>query len=313
VRRAALLLALVLAGCNSPVCGPGTKRVQLKGGTVQCQPVDGLPDTIPCDADGGAVIVGGACVSRVQCGPGTKLDAASGLCVADGMASPCPPPAGSAICVFGTLHHFIDDSPLGAGETVHVGISDPLNLIAELDSTGTFVFPNVAVPSSGLVAIGAGDRSGTPNVVAATGAIVSPGKIYHVDAYVLPRSVVDGWQTQTGDDYLTQGAYVAKFYADPMASATDYSLYETMPVAGVTLLENGAPPARARYFGTSLTTIDKMLTATGASGTALIAAPPSFSTYSGMGGTSGGTAITWPALPGGSAPGVVFVTRFHPM
>lgn len=311
----ALMVGLLGGACSGAVCGPGTKQVQLQNGTLQCQPVDGLPDTIDCDADGGAVIVAGACVSRVQCGPGTRLDDASGQCIADGMADPCPPPASGNVCVSGTLHHFVDDSPLAAGETVHVGISDPLTFlaggqpIAQLDSTGSFVFPDVPTPSSGLVAIGAGDLSGTPNIIVATGAQVVAGKIYHVDAYVLPRSVVEGWKTQTGDDFTGKGAYVAKFYADKMSSATNYTLFETMPLAGVTLVENGSAPSRpVRYFGSSLTGIDATLTATGASGAAVITAPAAISTYSGQ-----GAGMTWPTVPGGSAPGVVFVTRFHPM
>ncbi len=311
--------AAVAAGCNTPTCGPGTSLVQIAGGALECQPATGLPAAIPCDADGGAVVVAGTCVSRVQCGPGTSLDAKSGLCVPSGSADPCPPPSAGHVCVSGTLHHFVDGSPLAAGETVHVGISDPLAFlsgsppIAQLDSTGTYVFPDVPMPASGTIAIGAGDTSGMPNVVAATGAIVTAGKSYRVDGYVLPRAVVDGWKAQTGVDYYTGGAYVARFYADKQTDATDYTLFEKTPVAGVTLLEDGAVPMGVRYLGAALDTVDATLTATGASGAALVAAPSGIHNFAGMGGTVAGATPSWPTLPGGSTAGVVFITRFHPL
>jgi hypothetical protein len=319
-RALVVSLALAAAGCNAPTCGVGTMQVQLKNGTLECQPVAALPDTIHCDVDAGAELVGGACVSRIQCGPGTALDGPSGTCVVSGQADPCPTPASGTICVSGTLHHFVDGSPLASGETVRVGISDPFSYIsggqpiAEVDSTGTFVFKDIPVPVSGSIAIGAGDDAGTPNVIAATGALVSPGKSYRIDGYVLPRTVVDGWTSQTGVDYFASGAYVAGFYADRPTSPTDYTQFETTPVTGVQLLEDGAVPTRGvKYFGASLTTIDATLTASGARGTALVAAEMGIRNYSGMGGMAAGMAISWPTLPGGSLTGVVFITRFHPM
>jgi hypothetical protein len=68
-----------------------------------------------------------------------------------------------------------------------------------------------------------------------------------------------------------------------------------------------------RYFGASLTTVDGTLTATGASGAALVAAPSGIHTFGGMGGSVAGAAPSWPTLPGGSTVGVVFITRFHPL
>lgn len=318
-RAALVALALALAGCNEPTCGPGTTLVQVKSGALQCQPTTGSAAAIPCDADGGAVVVAGTCVSRVQCGPGTSLDVASGRCVPSGLADPCPTPSAGHVCVSGTLHHFVDDSPLAAGETVHVAISDPLAFLNgspplfQLDSTGTFVFPDVPMPASGLLAVGAGDSAGTPNVVAATAAAVTSGKSYRLDGYVLARAVVDGWKAQTGTDWLAGGAYVARFYADKQTDATDYSLFEKMPVAGVALLEDGAAPMGVRYLGASLATIDTALTATGAAGAALIPAPSGIRSFSGMGGTVAGAPAMWPTYSGGSTAGVVFVTRFHAM
>ncbi|MGZ3425463.1 MAG: hypothetical protein ACXVCV_02385 [Polyangia bacterium] len=317
----ALVVSLALAaGCNSPVCGAGTMQVQLKNGTLECQPVAALPDTIACDVDAGAELLGGACVSRIQCGSGTALDEPTGTCVATGQADPCPTPASGTICVSGTLHHFVDGSPLAGGETVRVGIADPLSYlgggqpIAEIDSTGTFVFKDVPAPVSGSIAIGAGDQAGTPNVIAATAAPVAPGKSYRIDGYVLPRAVVDDWKEQTGVDYVASGAYVAGFYADRPTSPTDFTQFETTPVTSVQLLEDGAVPTRGvKYFGTSLMTVDSTLTATGARGTALLAAQANIHSYSGMGGTAGGTPIVWPTVSGGSSPGVVFLSRFHPM
>ena len=44
--------AIAAASCNSSTCGPGTKQVQTKDGTLQCVPVDGQPAQSPAIATG---------------------------------------------------------------------------------------------------------------------------------------------------------------------------------------------------------------------------------------------------------------------
>ncbi len=134
---------------------------------------------------------------------------------------------------------------------------------------------------------------------------------YRVDAYTIPASEVAAW----GFPGIAQtGAYVAKFYKDMKQPATNLVANETMPVAGVTLTKNGSN-AGVKYFNSTLTAIDPTLTVTGTSGVAAVdAAIPmggSFPTFTGQGPTA--MPISWEMLPGGSAPNLVFITRFHPM
>ena len=77
-RRSSILIALVAvgalaavqSGCNEPSCGPGTVQQQQKDGTLKCVQTDDLNSMTPCEVDGGNVmIVGGKCVSAVQCDP----------------------------------------------------------------------------------------------------------------------------------------------------------------------------------------------------------------------------------------------------
>ncbi|HXU69202.1 MAG TPA: hypothetical protein VN947_07720 [Polyangia bacterium] len=324
---AAAAVVLAAAGalcpaCNTPSCGPGTKQVQQANGSLRCLPADGLPSTIDCDAEAGAVIVGGRCVSNVTCGPNTALDPASGQCLATGGGGDvpaCSTPMPGRACINGALLGFLDSMPFAG--MVHVAIYDPLTLLSgggPLDSGdfmgGGYLFPNVPAPGLGLVAVVVGDADGknTTYVNCATGdQMVSNGNAYRIDGYVMPRAVADGWNAD-GFDIAAGGAYVAKFYSDAKEPATSQIANEKSPVAGVTLYQDGAPAAGVRYFDPALADISASATATTSVGAAIVAAPVSgsFPTFTGNGPTS--MPITWEADPGGSAPGVVFVTRFHP-
>src|SRR4051794_26438617 len=115
--------AIAAASCNGSTCGPGTKQVQTKDGSLQCVPVDGQPSSIPCDLEGGARIVGGHCVATLKCGPNTMLDPTSNECVGAGMSSGCPHPDSQHLCIYGTVHDFLDDAPVVA--KVHVTLYNP--------------------------------------------------------------------------------------------------------------------------------------------------------------------------------------------
>jgi hypothetical protein len=312
-----------LPACNTPVCGAGTQQEQQPDGSLLCVPVAGLPSSVNCDVDAGATIVGGQCVSAITCGANTTLNPATGQCESTGGPGggvpPCSMPKAGNACVNGALLNFLDSTPSTA--MVHVSIYNPIDLLAggppldKGDFTGGFIFPNIPAPSLGLIGIVVGDANGsnTTYVNCATGdQMVSNGNKYHVDAYVLPRSVTDGWKSSVGFDISVGGAYIAKFYSDTKGTPASQFDNEKNPVAGVQLFENGAVPMGTRYFDTSLTSISTTLTATSAVGAAIVAAPVvgSFPTFTGSGPTS--SPVTWEANPGGSAPGLVFVTRFHP-
>ena len=102
------------------------------------------------------------------------------------------------------------------------------------------------------------------------------------------------------------GAYVACYYKDKPPLPTNQQLVETMPASGVQLFASGAAAPGAHYLGANHT-IDGTLTATGALGCGVVAGDGSIATYSG----SGGGVTRWENQPGSSAPGVVFVARFH--
>jgi hypothetical protein len=326
---------LSLTGCNTVACGAGTKLVQVKGGQLQCQPVDALPDTIPCDVDAGAQIVGGQCVSFVKCGDNTTFDPATGTCTGSGGGGPTPPacttPKSGTLCLHGLLHNFVDNMPY-TGPDVKVSYYDPLAFLAgsaaiatTTSSNGGYAFLDAAPTNLRFIAITTGDFADESTiVVAATGdQNVSAGQIYRVDAYVVPRSVTDGWKTQTGVDYLTMGAYVARFFGDKLPPVTNLADNETMPVAGVQITDdrnNGVvmPTANAQYFSTGLGTIDPTLKMTSAVGSGILPLPmakgmPTTPNFSGTGGMVNGKAATFDSQLGGTAPNVIFVSRFHAM
>jgi hypothetical protein len=313
-------VAAAAAGCNNPTCGAGTKQVQNKDGTIQCMPADALPDSIPCDVDGGASIVGGHCISAISCGPNTML--VNGQCVGTGGGGgvpPCPAPAAGTFCVNGALVNFLDSMP--STDSVDVAVFDPVTLLqggAPIDHgvfTGGFVLNNLAPPTLGLLAVVVGDVDGnrmdTIFINCGVGDQgIQAGNKYRVDAYVLKKTVADAW----GFDYTTNGSYVAKYYSSAKPSQNDLEVANdktTDLVTGVVLVKDGAMnPAGTKYFNATLTAIDNALNATGASGAAEVPAPVSgsFPNFSGSGG-----GITWETQPGGSAKGLVFVTRFHKM
>lgn len=321
----ALAAALSMAGCNNATCGAGTKQVQNKGGTLSCVPVDALPNTIPCDVDAGAQIVGGQCVSFVTCGPNTMYDPTTGVCTGTGTGGglpDCPTPKPGTSCVHGLLHNFVDNGAY-TGPDVQVALYDPLAFLAGKPalSTGTssgggYVFQDFTPPGLQLIAIAVGNLNDESMIaVSASGAQnVVPGAIYRVDVYVIPRSVTDGWMNMTGVDYLGMGAYVAKFYGDKAPAPTNLAATETMKMPGVMLTQDGTVPTNVQYFSSDLATIDKTLTVTGMEGAAIVPSPANGATpsFSGMGGTVNGMTPTWESQLGGSTNKVIFVSRFHP-
>jgi hypothetical protein len=315
------------AGCNTPTCGAGTKQVQKPNGELVCLPVDAQPATETCNASDGVHLVGGNCVAN-NCGPDTVLDQDAGVCVGvgGGTAVPhvpetCPTPPSDSICVNGVVRHLVDNSFLMPGETVRVAAYEPLRFLAnpnnppivETTTDDTYIFK--AIPASsvalGLITIGVTDVNGTTTPVlqtTGTGAQIVAGKSYQVDVYATPKAVFVAWSTQSnGVDFDAAGAYVMKFYADAAPPMTLLTATETMPVAGVVPYQGAVPAPNARYFGSSLLTIDPTLTATGSLGVAVVPGVGDIKTYTGMGG-----GITWEGHPGGTAPHVVFVDRYHP-
>ncbi len=317
----------IVGGCSATVCGPGQKRVQQPSGSVVCMAAD---SAVICDDDAGATIVGGKCVSQIQCGPSTRLDPVSHLCIGTGssdggVAPTCLPPATGKICVAGVVHHLLDDSFLGSGETVHIALYDPLAFLtvdnppalAESDSSGTFLFSEVTPPGTGLLALVVRDASGSvlpPLQLTGTGAKVVAGQSYLVDGYATPKSLVADWSHAAGFDFDSSGAYMMKFYSDLPASVTDFSASEKNPVTEVVPVVNGAAVGSSSvyYFGASLAVLDNALHATGASGTALLPRNDALiANYSGQGGTFMSKMLAWETHPGGTIAHGLFVERLH--
>ncbi|HXU69748.1 MAG TPA: hypothetical protein VN947_10490 [Polyangia bacterium] len=324
-RRLSILVAVVgvgslgisLSSCNNVACGPGTVQMQQKDGTLKCIPSDVQVAQTPCDTDGGGVvIVGGKCVSAIQCDPGTTMDV-NGICVGTGGGTvACTTPSPGNTCVSGTIYDFTTN--MKNAEPVHIAVYDPQALLsggnaikeAELTDGGQYVLSDFKAPQLGLIVIVTSTATGgTTMTTAATGDQGVSAGIYRVDAYALKKSDSDAW----GFDIATAGAQVGKFYSDPAPMPNALVIADdTHPVAGVTMTQNGSNSG-VQYFNDTLTKIDGTLTMTGASGTAIVAAPVSggFPTFTGTGPAS--MPISWQSLSGGSVPGLVLITRFHAM
>jgi hypothetical protein len=320
----ALALALSTSGCGDIKCGPGTKQVQdQKTGNTVCVPADQQGTSIPCsdDLDAGTTIVAGKCVSLIHCASGQPMKLPDGTYECEGGGGPpmCHTPATGTFCVEGTIHDFVTGAK--ASIPIHVSAYDPQAFLSggatpltngdDANVTdGTYVFQDVPVPATNLVAIAATDGTGML-VLGGAGATIAAGGIYKIDGYIVQKSVVDGWQTTVGAgaiDY-SQGAYVACFFSDAsQAAQNNYTVFETHPIAGVGLVTatGGAIPT-ARYLDPSLDKINLALTATGVKGCA-VAPANGIASFSG----SGGGVTKWEVRPGGSAAGVVFVDRYHP-
>ena len=316
---AAASLGVSLSSCNTPSCGPGTVQQQQKDGTLKCVPTDVQAPLTPCDTDGGnVVIVGGKCVSAVQCDPGTTMNV-NGICVGTGGGGVqmCGTPATGKACVWGMINDFTTNSPNAVSNlTVElydaVGLLQGGGLIASTVSADgkSYIFNNFAAPPLGTIVVMTGHtNSPTAMTMAGTGAInVTSNNQYRVDAYAVKKADSDGW----GFDITTGGAQIAKYYKDPKPQPNQLIANETMPASGVTMIKDGSPAAGAKYFNDTLTAVDGTLTTTGASGVAIVASPiamgGSFPSFSG----SGGGVSPWETLNGGSAMGIVIITRFHP-
>jgi hypothetical protein len=306
-------LGALLSACVGAHCGRGTVQRQRSNGTLECVAADDS-ELAPCEVDGGTgVIVGGVC--GPLCDPVSTIEV-DGVCVPK-VTEPqtCRKPSPGHACVMGSIYDFKTNQR--SMVPIHVELYDPFTLlrggspIAAYDSLdgSRYTFQDFIAPAFGFIVVTTGRT--TPNMtIAGAGAQgIGNGNIYVLDAYALPTADADAW----GFD-LSMGAQVAKFYRDPRPSPNYIVANETMPVAGVTLMKDGAPAAGAAYFNDTLTAVDPTLTATGPSGAALVASPiPSSSTpptFSGMGPTA--APITWEQLSGGSAAGLVLITRFHP-
>jgi hypothetical protein len=320
----ALLATLASSGCSDLICGPGTQRQQLANGHLACVPTAVQPGDVHCDADAGVQLVGGDnCVSVVQCGPGTMLDTSTGTCVSSGGPMPhvpdaCPAPSAGNLCITGVVRHFVDSSFL-SGEMVRVAVYDPLAFlgnpsstpIAEVVTGDTYLFKDVKTPGTGLVALAVTDPAGATAIyqITGVGAVVVAGQSYRLDAFAVKKSDVQAWSTSSGVDYDAQGAYVGRFFQDAVTAPNNLPATETMPLAGVKMVEasSGMPPAGTQYFSTNLLTVGPSLTVTSAVGGA-IAPTPSLNTFSG----SGGGVAMWEAFNGSSIAHAVFIQRFHP-
>jgi len=312
-------LAASLSSCNTPSCGPGTIQQQQKDGTLKCVEADAPVPLTPCETDGGTVtIVGGQCVSAIQCDPATTT-LINGICVGHGGAVGCSTPMPGTACVSGDIFDFKTGMKNGV-MPIEVDLWDPLQLLtggmpiatATLTDGSSYVFQNFSPPSLGLIFIMTRTASGAATMMtpAGTGGQgVSAGNQYHVDAYAVKKSDSDAWNF----DIATGGAQIAKFYADKKPAPNLLIANEMTPVACVQLQKDGQPAAGAQYFDDTLTAVNPALTLTGKSGVAIVASPvvgSSFPTFSGSGPAA--MPITWESLPGGSAAGVVIITRFHP-
>jgi hypothetical protein len=313
-------VGFTLSSCNAPSCGAGTTQVQHSDGKITCEPVAAYAGDTHCDVDAGNVkIVGGQCVSAIQCDPGSTVDI-NGVCVGTGGGAKCGTVAAGKACVAGRILNFKDNTQAASGQ-LHVQLYDPVTLLnggppidkQDVDASVGYVFQNFTPPTLGLVVILTGD--GVTTVATGTGGQqVGAGNSYKIDAYTILKADADKW----GFDYSTGGAYIAEYFMDAKPPVTNLTQTETMPLTGVQMLKDGAVATGQKFFNAGRTGVDGTLTATGTSGTAIVASPIAMGgTFPQFGGMGGGV-TTWETLPGGSAgmtattPPIVIITRFHP-
>ncbi len=312
-------LTVSLSSCNEPSCGAGTVQKQQSDGTLKCVPVDQQMAAIPCDVDAGMVtIVGGKCVPIVTCDPNSTMTS-NGICYGTGGGGgvSCKTPKAGTSCISGTIYNFTTNAKSAVANldvllfnATDLPSANPTPLaVGQISADGSsYVFQDFVAPGLGLVVIATGNMT-TGMVPTGTGGQgIGNNTVYQIDAYSLSQADVAGW----GFDITAGGAYIARFFSDAASTSPTQNLNnDKTPVAGVTLLENGADPG-AKYFNAGLTAIDPTLTSSGASGTAVVAAPipegGSFGQFTGM----GGGIPTWETFPGGSKANFVLVTRFHP-
>jgi hypothetical protein len=326
---ASLVFVAATASCNPVKCGPGLKQVQEKDGSLLCVPVDAPAQETACDVDGGnVIIVAGKCVSKISCDPATtQFDPATNQCVGIGTVTGCAPcgnPASNKICVSGKIWDFVSNTELAPGaRNVRVSVWDPFAFLADSNAPplgeiaatdkGCYTIDNLDVPAAGLIAVGVQDPAGTASpslALAGVGLPVTAGKSFKLDAFVVERSTVAGWEQQTGLSYAN-GAYVALYVNSPVETGTTVENPTTGFTAGVKVLENGVTPASTRYFGANRSTIDPTAMQTSSVGGGIVAVTRgAIRTYSGMGGTCGSGTCKWEARPGGSTTGVIFFNRF---
>jgi hypothetical protein len=314
-----VLALAAAAGCTSVKCGPGTERAQDDNGDIVCKPVAVTAGTTECDPDAGVMLVdGNKCQATLQCGPGTKLDVGSQRCipVTQGAHDPpvCATPAAGHICANGTLRNLVDGSFL-SGQTVTITFYDASQFfftpnppkLAEVDASDTYMVPSIATPQY-LLAI-THDTSAAPGTYQATGialATTTDG-IYRLDAYVLKQAEYNAWGLPAS--YETRGTLFYRFFDDPKPPANARTPTEMNPVMGVVLKNGSSVDAAARYFGSSLASIDGAATMTGPTGGVIttITGSEQLDTFTGTGG-----GITWEGHMGLPIANVVQVDFLHP-
>jgi hypothetical protein len=332
-RSVVALLVLSVAsgigtGCNAPDCGKGTVQKQDPDGTVHCVVADVALDPAACDPID-AFIVGGKCVSKRICDPATTTEVVMMdgkiVCRGTGMGGcRADTPTGDNITITGEIYDWETGQKVGMGKSYKTQAHDPLVFLSgtrtgigmpDTNMNGCYAINNFPRPGSGLVAIAVDDPDGAPDELALSGAgaqVMVGGKIYKVDVYIIKKSRVEAWKTQTGVDYPTIGAYIPCFYGDLPGLPEDATqAHATMPIAGVRLFAQGSPMAfpNTKYFDNPQT-VNAAATMTTANGCGIVQAPP-ISVFTGMGGMCRGAPCMWGNVTGASTTGVMFFARFH--
>jgi hypothetical protein len=309
MRSLGALLFLALCGCGDANDTPDMNVVH-----------------VDCDLAAGMQIVGGTCIPKpILCAASECLDADGGTC-GPCATTGCKTPKPGTLCVTGDLYDFATNTKLATGaRTVRVSLYEPLTLLqmgianapalADItDDSGTFVFQDLSTPSSGNLAIVVRDpAAATPELEPADSlTAVTSGLIHHVDQFVVPKSLVDGWSTQAGASYDSTGGYVAFYYDQPVPSITEQLIaVDTRPVAGVVLTDSGLAVAGAKFFAPDRATLSPTLVATGALG-GTIGVPSSTATVlSGSGGTCAAPPCKWENHLGAVIPHGLVLQRFH--
>jgi hypothetical protein len=338
----ALLAALPAAqlGCSQVVCGDGTVE---RDGT--CQPADEQPGSATCGL-GTELSPGGTCVPSdpTVCDPLTteeQVDPDTGVTTCVGTTSDpctpelqCPTPAANKLTLCGRLFDTETDEPIRAVGATGVAC-DPAAPTADgpcslklqffdallfqqsptttpplaaasvtVDDCGRYVARDVTATSFGFVGAATDDASGVADTRLLTGVATAdnlavPARNFRVyatrkttDLLWTPPAMLGGTDT-----FASLGVLVMIFR------------HAGVPVAGVTIQQNGsAVPASDYYFtdaGKARTLLDRTRDVTGANGTGLFINANAPVPFTGTGAEPAG--CRWPTALAATIPGVVFV------
>jgi hypothetical protein len=240
----------------------------------------------------------------------------------------CPTPDANHLCITGRLFDFVPNQPISPPVAVMVGVWDPRVYLSDpttpplecnepaIGGSGCYVLADLEAPPSNIFTLVASDdwwvdygqSTFTPTAINVN---VEPGKIHHVDLFLLSRVLVGHWLSTADVDYFMRGAVVAQFFAAPQPPVTQMLLGTMQYAAGVQLYSPEIFLDETRYLSARDTVGATALTVTQPKvGVAIMPSPVGLPSLGGYTNPDGGVSCGDVQI-GASYPHVVFVNNFY--